>query len=237
MIIGAGQQFPRNNSHCVFQLQNGSGTTFTDTGAGRAGNRSGDVHSTGTAWTEHVQTTGEPFTSCISYDGTDDYLTFGTSADFNPYNSNYTWEFFWKPVNLQEQMFFAYYYLDINTYFNYLSFKDTNAGIITQNKFNGIDYAFFKENAAETGVTGYNINQCYHIAMVKNGLNWKVFRDGKQIITGDSTEEKNHNGNGTLYIGSSWAPNKFVYGAIANIRFHKGIALWTRNFTPPNRAS
>jgi len=234
MIIGAGQQFPRNNSHCVFQLQNGSGGTFSDTANGKSANRDATKYGSIADWQTHTPTVSEPFSSNILFDGTDDCLTFEASADFNPYNANCTWEFFWKPESLQRQMFFEYYYLDSTKYFITLFFRNTNYGIVMEHRYNGTKYVYAKENWNGTGVTGYNVEQCYHIAMVKNGLNWKVYRDGKQIISNNATEEKDHSGNGILYIGGYF---HYLHGALANVRFHKGIALWTRNFTPPNRAS
>ena len=77
----------------------------------------------------------------------------------------------------------------------------------------------------------------YHIAVVRNGINFYIFVNGvSQSLTVNTPIGTNDVGNvdSTLYVGGL-APSSFYFNAwIDELRISKGIARWTTNFTPPS---
>jgi hypothetical protein len=86
-----------------------------------------------------------------------------------------------------------------------------------------------------TGATAFNTGQWYHIAVVRSGTSWVLYRDGVSYATATSS---NNWGNGTgvlqvgRYVGGGWDFN----GWLDEYRVSKGIARWTTGFTPPTQA-
>ena len=88
-------------------------------------------------------------------------------------------------------------------------------------------------------LSGYVWNTWYHIAIVRTGNTFKIFRDGIQLASSTYT--------GTIDSGASsqllnigyhkWSSNVYKYlGSMDELRISKGIARWTSNFTPPTSA-
>ena len=86
-------------------------------------------------------------------------------------------------------------------------------------------------------------NEWYHIAVVKTGTSIKIFINGTLATTGGTTTNaafSNFNGSSReMWIGttpSSPDGEDNFQGYIDEMRFSKGIARWTSNFTPPTAA-
>lgn len=72
----------------------------------------------------------------------------------------------------------------------------------------------------------------YHVALTRSGSDWSVYLDGVKLINFDAA-----------YDSSCTIPNfgygvtigDYLKGYIDELRVSKGIARWTKNFTPPKR--
>lgn len=74
--------------------------------------------------------------------------------------------------------------------------------------------------------------QWYHLAMVRDGDTFKLFKDGVLVdsITAAVTLT---NANNTISIGGRLEYSQFFTGQIDEVRVVKGTALYTTDFTPP----
>ncbi len=72
----------------------------------------------------------------------------------------------------------------------------------------------------------------HHYAMTYDETIVRMFVDGVLSL---SLEHQITLG-GDFVIGSTANHNEFISGTIDHFRIHKGVALWTENFTPPNAA-
>ena len=66
-----------------------------------------------------------------------------------------------------------------------------------------------------------------HYAVVRNGNNWTLYRNGTSVATNTFAGDVNGSRN-VVYIGSHWGIN----AQISNFRIVKGTAVYTSNFTP-----
>ena len=77
-------------------------------------------------------------------------------------------------------------------------------------------------------------NSWQHIAVVRNGDTWTVYKDGTSVGTGTSTGSVSSAAQ-TLTIGERVGQSNFA-GYMSDIRLTKGLARYTANFTPPTAA-
>jgi hypothetical protein len=83
------------------------------------------------------------------------------------------------------------------------------------------------------GSTAFNTGQWYHIALVRNGNSWVVYRDGTNYVS--ATDSRSWGGSSnTLNVG--YGASTGVTGWLDVFRISKGIARWAANFTPPTVA-
>jgi hypothetical protein len=67
-----------------------------------------------------------------------------------------------------------------------------------------------------------------HVAIVRNGNTWTLYLNG--VNDGSTTSSIDiYTGNADVYVGNGAKSN------LDEVRFSKGIARWTSNFTPPDR--
>jgi hypothetical protein len=78
-----------------------------------------------------------------------------------------------------------------------------------------------------------SIGAFYHLAIVRDGNNFKLFQEGAQLGSDTVDTDTIADWTGTLTIGAWNASNDFMNGYIDELRFSKGVARWTSNFTPP----
>ena len=80
------------------------------------------------------------------------------------------------------------------------------------------------------------LNQFYHLAVTREGANIRIFVDGTQLGTTDTTISTS-----TIYAGGTvtprigaWATSSGAFdGSIDNVRITKGVARYTANFVAP----
>jgi len=95
----------------------------------------------------------------------------------------------------------------------------------------GSAWRVYANNAATSFTAARNINQWYHIAVVRNSSVTKCYVDGNQILSFSDTYDYD----GTyIGIGGYYATDLYlVDGQISNFRVVKGTAVYTSAFRPP----
>lgn len=81
----------------------------------------------------------------------------------------------------------------------------------------------------------FSLNVWSHRALAREGNNFYGFKDGALISTATSSLSLRANSN-ALSIGRTQGGGDFI-GHLDGVRVTKGLALWTKDFTPPIRAS
>ena len=158
------------------------------------------------------------------FDGTGDYLTVPDSADFAFGDGNFTIDF-WLRFNATSgtQFFFDHYTNDNNRQLFYSSgtggeYRNIIGGIV-KTDLSVADFGFVAGN-------------WYHIAIVRNGNVWTMYKNGTSIATvTETTTFPDYTGNFT--IGAYYDGSSGFNGWIDEFRISKGVARWTANFTPP----
>lgn len=78
----------------------------------------------------------------------------------------------------------------------------------------------------------WTANTWQHVALTRSGSSWRFFKDGTQVGTTKTatfTPETTQN----LNIGSTYGSSNRFTGYMEGIRFTKGVARYTANFTAP----
>ena len=79
-------------------------------------------------------------------------------------------------------------------------------------------------------------NQWYHIAVVRTGSIIKMYKNGIQVTSYDAGSKIVRKGTNDFSIGCMYTPGAYKEKCyIQYVRITKGKALWTANFTPPNK--
>lgn len=103
---------------------------------------------------------------------------------------------------------------------------------------NGIRYAVARSNADQISIqqgstAGWSTGTWYHVAVVRNGNNYTIYRDGTSVATGTSTYSQSILTSGFTFGYSAASDNLYLNGYLDEIRITNGIARYTSNFTPP----
>ncbi len=218
MIIGAGQQFPRNNSHCKLLIKNNSFNDQSSGGSAKTITQAGSI-----AWTSESSL---PFTHSIVIDNSSKYVQVADNSDLD----------------------FGTLDFNIQCYIRYVSktYAQNNIqkGWYISGKI-GWDIGMDGTNGIRFGVSdggtvyfvsgvpygSINTNLFYHIYVKRESGIISIYVDGKYKNQMNCTLDISNDQ--PCYIGN----HAHSSVRVANIMIHKGIALYTRNFTPPNRAS
>ena len=167
------------------------------------------------------------------FDGNSDYLTTPDHADWDFDSGDFTIDFWARMPDITSASFMIMVSQGQDT---------NNRWMLYWDKTNGM--AFFHNLASSTlltfsqgGVAGWVVNTFYHIALVRYGNEWDIYRNGISIANATDADDMS-NFNAKLVIGEnewSGAPEAGVYyeGWMDEIRISKGIARWKSNFTPP----
>jgi hypothetical protein len=163
--------------------------------------------------------------SSMSFDGNGDYLTVPDSEDWNFGSGDFTIDFWVRLNTLTSYQSFCQYRVDNNDYMQ-LYFHITD-GLIFDVASGGSSVVSMSEGS----VAGWSANTWYHIAVVRNGSNWALYKDGVRIKTAISSNSMPIHTN--LFIGTDRGIMDHLNGYLDEFRISKGIARWTSNFTPP----
>lgn len=165
------------------------------------------------------------------FDGTGDYLSTSDHADFVLGSGDWTWDFRirWNSTgaagtfpNLIAQR------ADGSNNFSIFRSVDTNRITCTQVDGGVTRWSFRANWTPSTGTW-------YHVAIVRNGGTPLIFVNGTSLTV---TEDTALSGKTAADIAAGvtigeWNGSAVLNGWLDEMRFSKGIARWTANFTPP----
>jgi len=169
-------------------------------------------------------------TACY-FDGNSDYLTMPDSVDWYIETGDasiFTIDF-WIKFNdsTVQQRIFAQGTANNQTY---LRWTGVNWNY-TSDTSSGNAYSYSSTNAVVVD------DVWYHVAFVKNGLNFYIFQDGVLLDVSDGSSGSptwDHDRTGNVYIGkNAVADNYYLNGWLDEFRVSKGIARWTSDFAEP----
>lgn len=203
---------------------NGS-TTFTDQMS----------HPITVAGSAQISTTQSKFGGAsASFNGTTDKISTPDSNDWNYGSGDFTietWVYFNSLATTQVIV-------------NQGTDATSNLPGVGLDWITGVGMYFYVHNGTaelvtlNPGTAGWAANTWYHVAVVRSGTTWTMYRNGAQIyqITGNSSVIPDVVG--ALYLG--WrnyaATTEFLNGYLDDLRITKGVARYTANFTVPTAA-
>jgi hypothetical protein len=199
-----------------------NGTVFTDSSAqGHTVNRFNAVTKTA------VKVFG---TASGYFDGSGDYLSIPDSTDWNFGTGDFTVDFRVRIANLDIAYMLFSHFEDANNRGGMFFSQQANVGL----KFNyfsgGVEQSGY---SMETTDAGWVVNTWYHVALVRNGNRFDIYRDGVSLVNATSATAI-PTLTGALEIGAYDSSASWLNGYIDEFRVSKGTARWTENFTPPS---
>jgi len=215
-----------NDSSTKFLLHSdGNGSLFTDSSPNAK-----TVNANGNAT---QSTTLSKFGGSSAYfDGSGDYLTIPTSADFDPGISNFSMDTWIYPTAST---------LKIAQFGN----AGTNAAYtlcITNGQITFIAWQLGGV-LVTSGSTTVPINAWSHVALARDGQYFRIYINGTLAGTSSAYSGAISTGGAYNSIGTGYDSNGGGYGYggyfsgyIDEFRISKDVNRWTNNFTPPNNA-
>jgi hypothetical protein len=164
-------------------------------------------------------------TGATQFDGVGDYVVQPTNLNYGYGTGNFTIEF-WLYLNSTATQTIVS---------NWSSASSTSPNIY-------INSTIRYSTASSDRITGAALStgQWYHIALCRASGSTKLFVDGSQ--SGATYSDSNNYGTtaplgiGTYWSGGSPVTSNTLNGYIDDLRITKGVARYTANFTPPNKA-
>jgi hypothetical protein len=157
----------------------------------------------------------------IALGGTDDYISTPDSADFAPGTAPFTIDFWVYPWSVSSTRILCSQAVSSgNRWILYLSSGNLR---------------FFASNGVSFNSSSIlEINKWQHIALTRNGSDWRLFFNGVQTGYLSSANALVDPAADFCIGKQALAGSEFFYlGYIDEFRFSNGIARWTGNFTPP----
>jgi hypothetical protein len=182
----------------------------------------------------------------INFNGTTSYIGIEESEDFHFGTGAFTIDFWVNftalPTGEEFKMLFntanAGALWGVSWLMLYLENRDSQAGTkglkvgLFADYGGGRDYRSFSEDLSN--LSSYSTGVWYHVALVKNGDNWYLFRDGVQVSTMNLAVDME--AYEIVEMGRAFYDDCYTNCKIDEVRISKGIARWTSNFTPPTSA-
>ena len=163
------------------------------------------------------------------FDGSGDYLTLASSADFGMGTGNFTWEGWFYQTYRHGSLWQQLFSTDNYSTGNNISIWLTSSGTVAIYYVGG--------SSAFTTTSSFAVNTWTHIAVVRKGTGtneFSIYINGEAGITGTMTTDFPDDGITIARHGSG--STNYYYGYISNFRIVKGTAVYTGNFTPPTSA-
>lgn len=197
---------------------NGS-TTFTDSSASAHG-----VTASGGA---QISTTQSKFGGAsASFNGTaSTYVSTPGSTDFSFTNTDSLTIDFWFKLNDTAT---AMAFMGGATWAN-----DTTVDSWVIDTYQGLRFAHYSSQIAYSWTKDTN---WHHFALVGVNGSFTMYLDGTSVATGTMSASWG-SPSSTLYLGTGgthYTNNVFLNAYMDEVRFTKGVARWTANFTPPS---
>jgi hypothetical protein len=169
--------------------------------------------------------------SSALFDGADDNLAFADSIDFSLGSNDFTIDF-WVRFNALPGV--GGWAMLVNK----ASSTADNMYIGIENRA-GVYYLWLDVLSSSAVVVRtsqiitLSTSTWYHLAVVRSGSTFKLFKDGTQLGTDYTDSDPIPRTTGYLYLGIYISGDYDFNGWMDEFRFSKGIARWTANFTPP----
>jgi hypothetical protein len=159
--------------------------------------------------------------SSLLLDGTGDYIRYLAYADWGMGTGNFTYDF-WVKFN--------------STVRQYIFENGVSVGAFIVTPSSGLIEVYQGAHIINTGATPFVTGQWYHLALVRNGNAWTVYRDGVAYVSNASNASAWGGAANALTIGATASGTLPANCRIEEFRVSKGIARWTASFTPPDVA-
>jgi hypothetical protein len=202
-----------------------SSTTFTDSCAvPKTVTRYGDAQ---------IKTAQSKFGGASGYfDGTGDVVGTSDSEDFNVGSEDFTVDFWSYPTAFGN--FYMFGQADSVPNSSSVSFEATTGvtGIV-------YFYIFYSGGSYYLATSSLlqELNTWSHWAFIRGGTSIKIYKNGALAGTTSCGTTTVQNSANRFSVGGTGECTSGLYqGYIDEFRFSKGIARWTSNFTPPDRA-
>jgi len=187
---------------------------------------SAESHSVSAIATAQVDTAQKVFgTGSLLCDGNSDYLSVPDSSDWDFGSGDFTIDFRVIMASTAGSQGFITREVSGSSYF-YIAWE-SGAHIRFRDYGGTYDSTFSWSPTANTW---------YHIAIVRSGNSIKCYVDGTQIGSTQTFSGSFIDRSVPLYIGAFPLANYWLNGWMDEVRYSKGIARWTTNFTPPTEA-
>lgn len=131
----------------------------------------------------------------------------------------------------------------IEFWINLSYYTSTSSFIIGQNFFSSVlqlnssgylqFYSLPASGYVVTGSTALPLNRWHHVALCRSGNNFTIYLNGTSDGTGTSTAAAGFNSSYNITVWAWNNTNSVNVGYLSNLRFVKGTAVYTSNFTPP----
>jgi len=176
-------------------------------------------------------------TGSLYFDGNGDNLSSPATPDLNMTTGNWTIE--------------CWVYISSRTLNYPLIFGNNNGGYsagalaITNSNADSVSYndkfflAFYDVGTFVASGPTNSLNTWYHLAVVRNGTNISMYRDGSSVISTTISSSVNFDWGklGNRIGGGNWdGAQSYFNGYIDDLRVTKGYARYTTTFTPPTAA-
>lgn len=163
------------------------------------------------------------FDGSVSFDGTGDWLIIPYNVNLVPESGNFTIEMWFYTTNGSTRQ-------DI-----YSMYTSTSGIGIALSVTSARDILVYRGDTQLLITAGsvWTANTWNHLAVSRNETTLRIFINGTQI--GTTTNSTNITGSTALYIGAAGNATFPYTGHLSNIRFVKGTAVYTSNFTPPTQ--
>ena len=176
----------------------------------------------------------------VSFDGSGDSLILTDDGGLDPGSGDFTLECFINTNNISGERHYPIIQKGNtaanNSYDWRLYFNDT---------VSGTSHLWFDAQCNSTyrgipsGGTNLAVGRWYHAAVTRQSGTFRLFLDGILQGSNSDTTDALDNDYTQIEIGFNdlgGAGDTYLDGYVSNVRFVKGTALYTSNFTPPTRA-
>ncbi|MAE43247.1 hypothetical protein CMO93_05725, partial [Candidatus Woesearchaeota archaeon] len=226
--VGIGGNIGGNDANTILLLHmNGTdgSTTFTDS--------SSLAHPIETEGNAHVETSQSKFGgSSVYFDGSGDYLfaTGHTLSDYNFGTGDFTIDTWVRFDNIGRINTLAGRRASTGGGFWWLFFSPSK-GLSFENRLSSGAYS---GSFDQGNIDGWAADTWYHVALVKYGNNWNIYRDGVSVASSASGAIISDPNTGIDIGRIRYSPTGYgPMGYFDEFRVSKGVARWTSSFTPP----
>jgi hypothetical protein len=163
------------------------------------------------------------------FTGSNSYLTLPYNSAFDLGGSDFTIEFWAYMFNTNGKC--LYWYGPLSTGW-YIAMDGTDS--------NSLGWKIYNQAGAVVvqmgSMSGINTNTWQHVAFTRCGNLWTIWLDGVSKATATASVVFGNGGANSTYIGQITNNTWFWYGYIDEFRITKGVARYTKNFTPATTA-